>query len=65
MTHSVPLPVRPSLLGHLLSVLRTATLERMILPDVEGREMEEHILLESHLVRTPPLLFAAQQPPLL
>lgn len=65
MTHSVPVPVRQSLLGHLLSVLRTATLERMILPDVKVREMEEHILLESHLVRTPPFLFAAQQPPLL
>lgn len=63
MTHAVPVPVRPTLLGHLLSVLRTATLERMTLPDVEGTEMEEHILLESHLVRTPPLLFASQKPP--
>lgn len=65
MTHALPVPVRSSLIGHLLNVLRTAVAERMTLPDVEGREMEEHILLESHLVRTPPLQFAAQQTPFL
>lgn len=53
MTHTLPVPVRPSLLGRLLRVLRTATLERMVLPDVEGKEIEEYILLESHLVRPP------------
>jgi hypothetical protein len=62
ITHA---PVRASLLGHLLRILGTATRERMILPDVEGKEMQEHILLESHLVRTPPLLFAAPTAPLL
>ncbi|NNU81762.1 hypothetical protein HMH01_15075 [Halovulum dunhuangense] len=65
MTDSVPVPVRPSLLGHLLSILRTATLERMILPDIEGTDIEEQILLESDLVRTPPLLCAAPKPPFL
>lgn len=65
MTHAAPASVRDSLLGHLLRLLGTATRERMILPDVDGKEMEEHILLESHLVRTPPLLLAAPTPPLL
>lgn len=65
MSRAIQAPGHPSLVGDLLRILRSATLERMILPDVEGTEIEEHILLESHLVGTPPLLFAAPKPPLL
>jgi hypothetical protein len=65
MTHAVTARPPGSLLGHLLDVLRTATLERMVLPDVEGKEIDERILLESHLVRTPEQLFASQKPPFL
>ena len=61
MTHASP-HVRPSLMGNLLQILRTATQERMVFPDVEEKEIDEHILLESHLLRTPPLLFATPQP---
>jgi hypothetical protein len=52
-------------MGHLLQILRSATLERMVSPEAERKEIDDHILLESHLVRTPPLLFAAPQPPFL
>ncbi len=65
MTHVTHTAGRPSLIGHLLQLLRTATLERMTLPDVELNEIEERILLESYLVRKPPLLFAAPKPPIL
>jgi hypothetical protein len=65
MIHVAPSAAPASLLGPLLRLLRTATLERMVTPDIEGRELDESILLESHLVRTPPLLVAAPRPPLL
>lgn len=65
MTDFISAPQRLSLLGHLFRVLRTATLERMVLPEGEGKEIDERILLDSHLVRTPPTLFAAQKPPML
>lgn len=52
MAHVTPALVRTSLLGHFLQILRKATLERMILPDIDGKEIDERILLESHLVRT-------------
>jgi hypothetical protein len=58
-----PSPAHASLLGRLLQVLRTATLERLILPDIEGREMDERIVREPHPVRTPPLPSAASGPP--
>ena len=50
-----------SLLGQFLKLLRTATAERMVLPDLDGTEIDECILLESHLVRTPAPLFAEQK----
>ncbi|WP_435258272.1 hypothetical protein ACSBLW_00345 [Thioclava sp. FR2] len=65
MTHLTSPPAQRSLIGHLLQILRSATLERLALPDVEGKEMDEHILLESYLVRTPPELFAAPKAPFL
>jgi hypothetical protein len=59
-------PAQPtSLLGQFLLLLRTATAERMVLPDLDGTEIDECILLESHLVGTPAPLFAGQKPPLL
>ena len=65
MTHATSAAIRPSLIGQLLHILRVATLERMVLPDIEGKEIDEHILLESHLARTPPLVFSAPKPPFL
>lgn len=64
MTHVSTVDDQASLLAHLLRVLRTATLQRLILPEVEGKEIDERILLESHLVRTPPLPLAAPRLPL-
>ncbi|KAF0116129.1 MAG: hypothetical protein FD150_614 [Rhodobacteraceae bacterium] len=65
MTQTLNIPAQGTLLGRILQVLRSATLERMVLPDIEGAEIDERILLESHLVRTPPSLFAAQKSPFL
>ncbi len=63
MTQTLDRPAQGSLLGHFLQMLRSATLERTVLPDLDGEEIDECILLESHLVRLPPALFAAQKPP--
>jgi hypothetical protein len=65
MTQTLNSSAQGSLLGQFLQVLRSATLERMVLPDAEGVEIDERILLESHLVRTPPMLFATQKSPFL
>jgi hypothetical protein len=65
MTEALHMPAQRSLLGHFLQLMRNATLERMVLPNVDGQEIDEWILLESHLVRTPTTLFAAQKAPLL
>lgn len=65
MTHAAHAQDHGSLLGHFLRLLRNATLERTVLPDVDGMEIDERILLESHLVRTPPMPFAAQKFPFL
>ncbi|RYH06376.1 hypothetical protein [Tropicimonas sp. IMCC6043] len=53
MTHVDCIDARPFLIGSLLQLMRTATLERTVLPDGKDKEIDEHILLESHLVRTP------------
>ncbi len=45
MTHVTHTAGRPFLIGHLLQILRTATLERMTLREVEVNEIEERILL--------------------
>lgn len=37
----------------------------MVPPDVDGREIDECVLLESHLVKTPPASFASQKGPFL
>jgi len=65
MTEALHIPAKRSLLGQFLQLMRNATLERMVLSDVDGQEIDEWILLESHLVRTPPTLFAAQKAPFL
>lgn len=65
MTETMHLPVQRSLLGQFLQLLRSATQERMVLPDLDGKEIDECILLESHLVRTPPTSLASQRAPLL
>jgi len=36
----------------------------MVLPDLEGTEIDEHILLKSHLAQTPPLMFDGPKRPL-
>jgi hypothetical protein len=57
--------VRSQVVGPLLRILRVATLERLVPPAIEGAELDEHVLLESHLVRTPPLQFVGGRlPPL-
>lgn len=57
--------VRSKVIGPLLRILRSATLERVAPPDIEGKELAEHVLLGSHLVRTPSLLLAGGRlPPL-
>lgn len=53
-----------SLLGHFLQILRKATLERMVLREVNTSDMDQRVLLDSHLVRTPSQLFAASRPSL-
>lgn len=58
-------PAPASLLARLLQILQTVTYKQMVLPDVDGQELDEPILLDSGLVRTPPMLFAASNPPLL
>lgn len=65
MTYLTSPSAQRSLIGQLLQILRSATLERLAMPDVDGKDIEEHILLESYLVRTPPELFAAPKAPLL
>ena len=65
MTHAFYAASPPSVLAHFLRLLRTATLERMVQADLNGTEIDERILLESYLVRTPPMLFAAPKQPLL
>ena len=65
MTEALHIPAQKSLLGHLLQLLRSATQERMVLPDLEGQEIDECVLLESHLVRTLPASFASQKAPFL
>lgn len=65
MTHLTPAAPPMPLLAHVLKVLRMATLERLILRGGRAPAMEDGILLESHLVRTPPELFAAPKAPLI
>ena len=65
MTEALHIPAERSLLGQILQLLRNATQERMAPPDVEGKEIDECVLLESHLVRTPPAAFASQKAPFL
>ena len=64
MPHAACHPAPTSLIGTFLKILRTATLERMVLPDLEGIEIDEQILLKSHLAQTPPLMFDAPKRPL-
>lgn len=65
MTHASDADDQRSLLAQLHRLLRTATLQRMVLADPEGREVDERVLLDSHLARTPPKLFASQKAPFL
>jgi len=53
---------RMPVLGHLLQIVRTATLERMTWPDIDGKETDERIMLESHLVKAPTTRFTASLP---
>ena len=64
MSQAAHYPTPTSLIGHFLKILRTATLERMVLPDLEGIEIDEQILLKSHLAQTPPLMFDGPKRPL-
>ncbi len=64
MPHTACHPAPTSLIGTFLKILRTATLERMVLPDLEGIEIDEQILLKSHLAKTPPQRFDAPKRPL-
>lgn len=65
MTEALHIPAQASLLGQFLQLLRSATQERMVVPYLDGREIDERVLLESHLVRTPPASFASQKAPFL
>lgn len=53
-----------SLLGKFLQLLRTATIERLALPDLDGTEIDELILLESHLALPPTPFVAGPKLPL-
>lgn len=65
MTPAAAASNRGSLLGLLVQILRTATLERMILQDADTSETDQRILLDSHLVRTSPQMFAHPRAPFL
>lgn len=64
MTPAITTAHPESLLGHILHILRKATLERMVLRDANTSDLDQRVLLDSHLVRTPSQLFAAPRPPL-